>query len=611
MPIGGQRDDRPKRMVCSGHSPKAPTPPLMKTMRSLALSVASLFVPVSTLLAQRDSAAVESKRGLVVSVSAPASDVGAAILDKGGNAVDAAVATAFALAVTHPSAGNIGGGGFMIIRLPDGTATTIDYRERAPGKSTPTMYLGADGKIDRSLTSYGWLASGVPGTVRGLEMAHKKFGKLPWAEVVKPAADLATNGWQLSRALSRSINSQLRTDSAGRPGKMARFPTSVAAYGKKDGAAWAEGDLIQLKDLGRALNEIATKGPDAFYTGWIADSIDAQMARNGGIISKADLRDYKAVERAPVRGKFLGNEIISMPPPSSGGVVMIETLNLMERMGVANLKPGSAEYLHVRIEAARRAYLDRARYLGDPDFVQVPVARLISPSYADSLAKTINPTKAASSVELGADIVSPSQESDETTHFSVVDAQGMAVSNTYTLEAGFGSGVVVGGTGIILNNEMGDFNKKPGETNTTGDIGTPANLIAPGKRMLSSMSPAIVTRNNQLLLVTGSPGGRTIPNTVLDVILGVTLFKRDVRSAVNAPRVHHQWLPDTTSIEANGVTPEVLAALRAMGHRAALSRTAGQGDAHSIYFDAATKTAVGAHDLRSADSKASKPKNQI
>jgi len=589
--------------------PKAPTQPLMTTMRSLALSIASLLVPVSTLLAQRDSAAVESKTGLVVSVSAPASDVGAAILAKGGNAVDAAVATAFALAVTHPSAGNIGGGGFMIIRLPNGTATTIDYRERAPGKSTPTMYLGADGKIDRSLTSSGWLASGVPGTVRGLEMAHKKFGKLPWGEVVKPAADLATNGWPLSRALSRSINSQLRNDSAGRPGKMARFPTSVAAYGKKDGTAWAEGDLIQLKDLGRALNEIASKGPDAFYTGWIADSIDAQMARNGGIISKADLRDYKAVERAPVRGKFLGNEIISMPPPSSGGVVMIETLNLMERMGVANLKPGSAEYLHVRIEAARRAYLDRARYLGDPDFVQVPVARLVSPSYADSLVKTINPAKAASSVELGADIVSPSQESDETTHFSVVDAQGMAVSNTYTLEAGFGSGVVVGGTGIILNNEMGDFNKKPGETNTSGDIGTPANLIAPGKRMLSSMSPAIVTRNNQLLLVTGSPGGRTIPNTVLDVILGVTLFKRDVRSAVNAPRVHHQWLPDTTSIEANGVTPEVLAALRAMGHRAALSRSAGQGDAHSIYFDAGTKTAVGAHDLRSADSKASKPKN--
>jgi gamma-glutamyltranspeptidase/glutathione hydrolase len=577
--------------------------------RTLLLTLVSAVFVSGSALAQRDSVAVESKTGLVVSVSAPASDIGAAILAKGGNAVDAAVATAFALAVTHPSAGNVGGGGFMIVRLPNGTATTFDYRERAPGKSTPTMYLGADGKIDRSLTASGWLAAGVPGTVRGMEMAHRKFGKLSWAEVVKPAAMLATNGWPLSSALARSLNGQLRSDGDGRPGKMARFPTSVAAYGKPGGGEWREGDVIRLPDLGRALDEIATKGPDAFYTGWIADSIDAQMARNGGIISKADLRDYKAVERAPVTGTFLGHEIISMGPPSSGGIVMIQTLNLMERMGVANLKPGSPEYLHRRIEAARRAYLDRARYLGDPDFVQVPVARLTSARYADSLVRTISTSTAAASAALGADIVTPVNESDETTHFSVVDAQGMAVSNTYTLEAGFGSGVVVGGTGILLNNEMGDFNKKPGETNLTGDIGTPANLIAPGKRMLSSMSPAIVTRNGQLLLVTGSPGGRTIPNTVLDVILGVTLFKRDIRSAVDAPRIHHQWLPDTTSIEANGVTPEVLSALRAMGHRAALSRGAGQGDAHSIYYDASTKTAWGANDLRSADSKASKPRN--
>ena len=581
----------------------------------IAVSLASLLSIASTLGAQQDTAsmfaqknapAVSSKTGMVVSVSAPASDVGAAILAKGGNAVDAAVATAFALAVTHPSAGNIGGGGFMIIRLANGTATTIDYRERAPGKSTPTMYLDSTGRINRQLTAQGWLASGVPGTVRGLEMAHKKYGKLPWAEVVKPAAELATNGWPLSNALARSLNGQLRNDSAGRPGKMARFPTSAAAYGKPGGGSWAEGDRIRLLDLGRALNEIATKGPDAFYKGWIADSIDAQMKRNGGIISKADLADYKAVERVPVRGKFLGHEIISMPPPSSGGIVMIETLNLMERMGVATLAPGSAEYMHRRIEAARRAYLDRARYLGDPDFVQVPVAHLTSAAYADSLSKSINPSKAASSVELGADIVAPMPESEETTHFSVVDAQGMAVSNTYTLEAGFGSGVVVGGTGIILNNEMGDFNKKPGETNVSGDIGTPANLIAPGKRMLSSMAPAIVTRNGQLVLVTGSPGGRTSPNTVLDVILGVTLFKRDVRAAVDGPRIHHQWLPDTTSIEPDGVTPAVLASLRSMGHKVAMARGR-QGDAHSIFYDAATKTAWGASDRRTADSKASKP----
>lgn len=574
-------------------------------MSHLSRSFTALAVLASSSLAQ--DPAVESKTGLVVSVSAPASDVGAAILARGGNAVDAAVATAFALAVTHPSAGNIGGGGFMIIRLPNGTATTIDYRERAPGRSTPTMYLGADGRIDRSLTAAGWLAPGVPGTVRGLEMAHKKYGKLPWAEVVKPAADLAKNGWALSPALARSINSQLRNESDGRPGKMARFPTSVAAYGKAGGGAWAEGDRIQLKDLGRALSDIADRGANVFYLGWIADSIDVQMKRNGGIITKADLRDYQAVERAPVKGSFLGYEIVSMPPPSSGGIVMIETLNLMERMGIAKVQPGSAEYYHRRIEAARRAYLDRARFLGDPDFVAVPVARLTSGTYADSLAKTISTSQAASSVELGHDIVTPLPESEETTHFSVVDKDGMAVTNTYTLEAGFGSGVVVGGTGMILNNEMGDFNKKPGETNTSGDIGTPANLIAPGKRMLSSMAPAMVTRNGQLVLVTGSPGGRTIPNTVLDVILGVTVFKRDVRAAVDAPRLHHQWLPDTTSIEAGGASDAVLAALQAMGHRVAISRGAGQGDAHSIFYDAATKTAFGANDKRSPDSKASKP----
>jgi gamma-glutamyltranspeptidase/glutathione hydrolase len=459
------------------------------------------------------------------------------------------------------------------------------------------MYLGADGRIDRSLTSAGWLAPGVPGTVRGMELAHRKYGKLPWKDVVQPAADLATNGWALTPALARSINGALR-------GKTGQFPASVAAYGKPGGGDWAEGDRIRLTDLGRVLGDIASKGADVFYTGWVADSIDRQMARNGGIITKADLRDYKAVERAPVKGSFLGYEIISMGPPSSGGTVMIQTLNLMERMGIANVKPGSVEYFHRRIEAARLGYLDRARHLGDADFVEVPIQRLTSARYADSLVKTISLAKASSSVELGKDIVTPAPESDETTHFSVVDGNGMAVSNTYTLEGGYGSGVVIAGTGMILNNEMGDFNKKPGETNLRGDIGTPANVIAPGKRMLSSMSPAIVTQNGQLVLVTGSPGGRTIPNTVLDVILGVTLFKRDVRSAVDAPRLHHQWLPDTTSIEADGATPEVINALRAMGHRVATSR-GGQGDAHSITWDAATKTAYGSNDKRTADSKAS------
>jgi len=548
-----------------------------------------------------DTGVVASKRGVVVSVSGIASGAGASILARGGNAVDAAVATAFALAVTHPSAGNLGGGGFMIVRTADGKATSFDYREKAPAASTPTMYLKPDGTIDRSLTRAGWLAPGVPGTVRGLAMAHKKFGKLPWEEVVRPAARLASGGFPLSKALASSLNSTIAKF-------MAPFPSSVAAYGKPGGGSWAAGDTIRLPDLGRTLEAIASGGPDAFYTGWIADSLAAQMKANGGLITKADLAAYEARERTPARGTFNGYEIIAMGPPSSGGTVMLETLNILERFDVAKMDRWSPDYLHLRIEAARRAYADRARWLGDPDFVSVPVARLTSKAYADTLSRGIRRDRASKSVELGSDIVTVrTAESDETTHFSVVDAEGNAVSNTYTLEGGYGSGVVVRGAGFILNNEMGDFNKKPGDTNVGGDIGTPANLIAPGKRMLSSMSPAIVTRDGRLVLVTGSPGGRTIPNTVLDVVLGVTAFGESIRQAVDAPRLHHQWLPDSTTIEAGKVSDATIAALRARGQAVRISNGE-QGDAHSIWVDAKSGLAYGAADHRSPDSKASAPR---
>jgi gamma-glutamyltranspeptidase/glutathione hydrolase len=538
---------------------------------------------------------------VVVSVSGLASDVGASILARGGNAVDAAVATAFALAVTHPSAGNLGGGGFMIVRTADGNATTFDYRERAPAAATPTMYLKPDGTINRSLTAQGWLAPGVPGTVRGLALAHDKFGKLSWADVVRPAVRLASGGFPLSKALASSLNSTVARF-------MAPFPSSVAAYGKRGGGSWAEGDTIRLTDLGRTLEAIAAQGPDAFYTGWIADSLAAQMKANGGLITKADLAAYAAKERAPVRGTFNGYDVIAMGPPSSGGAVMLETLNILEKLGVATMDRWSPDYLHLRIEAARRAYADRARWLGDPDFVDVPIARLTSKSYADSLVLGIKRDRASSSVDLGADIVIVrAAESDETTHFSVVDGDGNAVSNTYTLEGGYGSGVVVSGAGFLLNNEMGDFNKKPGETNVRGDIGTPANLIAPGKRMLSSMSPALVVRDGRLVLVTGSPGGRTIPNTVLDVVLGVTAFGNSIRAAVDAPRLHHQWLPDSTTIEPGTVSDATIAALRARGQAVRLS-TGRQGDAHSIWIDPKTGIAYGAADRRSPDSKASAPR---
>lgn len=562
-------------------------------MRPALLFLATL--PLS-LAAQHPD--VSSTRGMVVSTSDIASDVGAAILARGGNAVDAAVATGFALAVTHPSAGNIGGGGFMVIRLADGRATTIDYREKAPLRATRTMYL-RDGKIDRSLTAAGWLAPGVPGTVRGLALAHRKYGKLPWRDVVQPAADLATSGFRVSKGFGESLNGFVRRSGS-------RFPSTLEAYGKPGGGEWREGDTLRLAALGRALAAIA-ESPDAFYLGWIADSIAAQMRANGGLITRKDLAAYRAVERAPVRGTFLGHEIIGMAPPSSGGTVVIATLNVLEQLGVSRFSsPIDPALLHVRLEAAKRVYRDRARWMGDPDFVKVPVARLTSKEWAGQLARGIDTARATSSVALGKGFVTaPAEESDETTHYSVVDAEGNAVSNTYTLEGGYGSGVVVRGAGFILNNEMGDFNKKPGETNLQGDIGTPANLIAPGKRMLSSMSPVIVTRDGQLRLVTGSPGGRTIPNTTLSVVLGVTAFGMDARQAVDLPRVHHQWLPDAGSFEPGVADSATVSWLKAKGHTIRVGGR--QGDAHTILYDAATRTAHGAADRRTPDSKASAP----
>src|SRR6516164_2638670 len=518
---------------------------------------------------------VSSKDGLVVCTSSPACDAGAGVLAKGGSAVDAAVATAFALAVTHPSAGNIGGGGFMVVRTPNGDATTFDYREKAPLKSTRTMFM-RDGAVDISLTNMGYLAPGVPGTVRGLAMAHKKFGKLPWRDVVMPAVQLADDGFVMSNGLARSLNGQLSD-------VMGRYPASVEAYGKPGGGTWSAGDRLVLKDLAKTLRAIATDGPDVFYRGWIADRIAEDMAANGGIMTKDDLAQYEAKERAPVRGTYNGFEIIAMGPPSSGGVAMIQMLNILENFDLKPGGPDAARNRHLEIEAMRRAYLDRARYLGDPDFVQMPLTRLMSKDYAKTLAASINPDKASSSLELGKDIVTaPAQEEpDETTHFSVVDRNGMAVSNTYTLEGGYGSRVVVKGGGFLLNNEMGDFNKNPGVTDDKGTIGTPPNQIDPGKRMLISMTPTIVTRNGKVVLITGSPGGRTIINTVFNVVLNVVEFGMSVREAVDAPRIDHEWMPDRVRIERAGADPGLLEKLTTMGHLN-VAAGGGQGDANSI-----------------------------
>jgi gamma-glutamyltranspeptidase/glutathione hydrolase len=564
---------------------------------TLPLALAALQAPASE--RAQDTAVVASRRGLVVSTSSHASDVGAAILARGGNAADAAVATAFALAVTYPGAGNIGGGGFMIVQPPAGDPVAIDYRERAPLNATPGMYLGANGEIDRSLTASGYLAPGVPGTVRGLALAHRRFGRLPWRAVVLPAVGLAEHGFALPADLARALNRAVA-------GPMARFPASVAAYGKPGGGRWQAGDTLRLPDLARTLRAIAEDGPDAFYTGWIADRIADDMARHGGLITREDLAAYRAVERSPVRGTYRGHEIVSMPPPSSGGVGLIQMLNILERFDLRSRERYGTTAVHLVIEAMRRAYLDRARWLGDPDWVQVPVERLTAKAYAAQLAAEIDTLRAASSVALGRDLIAApvGSEPEETTHFSVVDADGMAVANTYTLEGGFGSYVVVEGAGFLLNNEMGDFNQKPGETNLAGDIGTAANLIAPGKRMLSSMTPTIVRKDGKTVLVTGSPGGRTIINTVLSVVLGVVEFGMGPRAAVDAPRIHHQWLPDQATIEAEALSGEVESRLRGMGHAIRVSARWSQGDAHTIVIDPATGTAYGVTDRRSSDAKA-------
>jgi gamma-glutamyltranspeptidase/glutathione hydrolase len=545
---------------------------------------------------------VPSSTGLVVSTSDLASDAGAAILRRGGNAVDAAVAAAFALAVTLPSAGNIGGGGFMIVREISGKALAFDYREKAPLKSKPNMYLDGEGKIVRKLTDEGYLAPGVPGTVRGLELVHKRYGRLAWKEVLAPAVQLAGDGFILSRSLANDLNRQLS-------GVMGKYPASVEAYGKPGGGKWVEGERIILKDLAKTLAAIQNEGSRVFYRGWIADRIAENMRANGGLITKEDLAAYQAKIRTPVYGNYRGYEIMSMPPPSSGGIALIEMLNILENFDLkknARYAPGT---LHLMIEAMRRAYLDRARFLGDPDFGPVPVKKLTSKQHAKEQAATINPAKASSSLTLGRDIVTVPREteSEETTHLSVIDRDGMAVANTFTLEGGYGSRVVVKGAGFLLNNEMGDFNKKPGETNTTGDIGTKANLIEPGKRMLSSMTPTIITHNGKVVLITGSPGGRTIINTVLNIVLGVLEFGMNGRAAVDSPRLHHQWMPDETTFERGAIPEEVQAKLREMGHIIKMDKREGaQGDGNSILIDSTSGVAYGVNDKRSPDGKAAK-----
>jgi gamma-glutamyltranspeptidase/glutathione hydrolase len=527
---------------------------------------------------------------MVVSANAFASRVGVQVLEAGGNAVDAAIATGFALAVTYPTAGNIGGGGFMVVRFPDGTATAFDFREKAPLAAHPEMFVDADGEYSNDLHHNSHLAVGVPGTVAGFAKAHATLGRLPWSRLVLPAERLARDGFVLSDALAGSLGGVLP--------RMRRYPASVQAF-SKDGASYRPGEILRQPDLARTLERIRREGRDGFYTGETARLLAEEMRRGGGLITEEDLARYEAKERVPIRGTYKGYEILSMPPPSSGGTALVEMLNLLEAYDLAGLGHNSAAYIHYLTEAMRRAFRDRAALLADADFVDVPVHRLTSKAYAAELRRSIDSTRATVSDSL--DVVQAS-ESEQTTHYSIVDADGMAVAVTYTLEAGYGSKIVVPGAGFLLNNEMGDFNGRPGLTTSSGLIGSTANVARPEQRMLSSMTPTIVAKDGQLVAVVGSPGGRTIINTVLQVILNVIEFEMDIQEAVDAPRFHHQWLPDQIGIESRATTIDSQRILEGMGH---VVRIRGrQGHAHSIMIDPETGERLGAPDSRDRDSAA-------
>ncbi|HTU20634.1 MAG TPA: gamma-glutamyltransferase [Gemmataceae bacterium] len=520
------------------------------------------------------------KHGIVVAVSPPGADTGRDILLKGGNAVDAAVATAFAMAVTYPAAGNIGGGGFMLIHPAGGKGApvVIDYREKAPRAAHKTMFTKDD-------SWYSAKAVGVPGTVRGLALAHAKFCTLPWKELVMPAVKLAEEGFVIDAALAGSLNWIV--------GSSPEFPELRRVFGKPGGGEWKAGDRLVQKDLARTLRLIADKGPDGFYKGAVAEMLAAEMKRNGGLITTEDLAAYEAKARTPIHGTYRSYDVYGPPPPSSGGTCLVEMLNILENFDLRKQGRFSPETLHIMIETMRRAYCDRARYLGDTDFVKVP-AFLTSKEHARKLAQSIDLHKATRSEDLAKDIPLKG-EGDSTTHFSVIDSDGMAVSNTYTLERSYGSRIVVKGAGFVLNNEMMDFNWFPGETTRNGGIGTEPNQVAPGKRMLSSQTPTIVAKNGKVVLVTGSPGSRTIINTVLCMIVNVIDFDMDLQAAVDAPRLHHPWFPDTARFEGTRKYAEAVKRLEAMGHSISGTR---QGDAHSIGLDRKTGKYIGAADHR-------------
>jgi gamma-glutamyltranspeptidase/glutathione hydrolase len=525
---------------------------------------------------------------MVASTSPVASQVGVDVMRKGGNAIDAAVAVGLALAVTWPSAGNLGGGGFLLYRSHDGASEIVDYRERAPLAASRDMYLDANGKVVEGRSTEGYLASGVPGTVAGLALAHARHGKLAWHDVVEPARKLAADGFIVPQHLARSLAVE-RTRR-----RLSKFSESRRIF-LRDGRPWEEGERFKQPELAETLARIQ-KDPRDFYEGETARRIVADMAANGGIITARDLAEYEPTLRAPLRGRYRDVEVLTMPPPSSGGIALLQMLAMLEPHDLASLGYGSADMLHLLIEVMKRAFADRAQYLGDADFADVPVSGLTARDYAVRRGASIDMAKATPSRLVAAGAPGPI-ESKETTHFTIVDADGNIVSNTYTLNDSYGSGVTVKGAGFLLNDEMDDFTSKPGTPNLFGLVQGEANAIEPRKRPLSSMTPTIVLRGGKPWFAVGSPGGPTIINTVLQTIVNVVDFRMNMQQAITAARIHHQWMPDEIAWEPFGISPDTRRLLEGRGH--VFEERGGEiGDAQAIMIDPTSGMRLGASDPR-------------
>jgi gamma-glutamyltranspeptidase/glutathione hydrolase len=497
---------------------------------------------------------VRERKAMVVAQEPQATDVGVQVLRSGGNAIDAAVAVGFALAVTHPTAGNLGGGGFLLYRSAQGDSTFFDFRERAPGAATRNMYLDPEGNPTRD-SLVGWRAAGVPGSVHGLETAHRKYGTRPWAELVAPAVKLA-QGFTVSYALSRSLQSASIL--------LSQFPESKRIF-LRDGNYFEPGDKLVQPELARTLQRIAKGGAKEFYEGETARRFAAEMKANGGLITLDDLKNYRTVERKPLAGRYKGYDLITAPPPSSGGLGILQMMGVLEGTGYEKNGAGSAAAIHFVAEAMRRYYADRSEHLADPDFFKVPVSGLLDPKYLTKLRESINPDRASTSDEVKPGNVHM-YESGETTHFSIVDPMGNAVALTYTINGSYGNGVTVPGLGFLLNNEMDDFAAKPGTPNLFGLVQGEANAVQANKRPLSSMTPTILLKDGKLFMVAGAPGGSRIITGVMQVILNVIDFRMNVQEAIDAPRFHHQWRPDKLSLE-KGFSPDTVELLKQRGHQ--------------------------------------------